>query len=173
MATCCNDSNFGPRMNDLLIALDTAFDTCGKPVCRSFLTAAAPQYVPLDMCCECLTGEGQAWVAVGRATPMNQTTAGTIPCITGFEVHVQVGVARCAAMVDSQGNAPDPDLISMQGLAALRDMKTMYSAIYNWISNSLDDDFHQVTVGDWLPSIQGGCQVGTVALIFRFEGGCC
>jgi hypothetical protein len=173
MAPCCNDSNFGPRINDLLIALDTAFDACGKPVCRAFLTAATAQYVPIDNCCQCLTGEGQLWVAVGRTEPMNTTGAGVISCTTNFEATINVGIARCAATVDSQGNPPDPDLISTQALAALRDMKTMYRAISDWISNSLNGDIHQVTIGAWTPSVQGGCQVGSIDLTFRFEGGCC
>lgn len=172
MAPCCSDTTFAPQMNNLLIALDNAFDTCGRPVCRAFLTAAAPQYVPIDTCCLCSSGEGQAWVAVGRTSPMNQSSAGLVPCITNFEAEVQVGVARCAATVDSQGNAPDPDLISTQALAAMRDRKTMYSAIYDWM-NTQGIDIHDVTVGDWLPSVAGGCQIGTVSLVFRFAGGCC
>lgn len=172
MAACCQDTQFGPQMNNLLLALDAAFTTCGRPVCRAFLTAATPQYVPLDTCCNCSSGEGQAWVAVGRTTPMNQTTAGLIPCITNFEASIQIGVARCAATVDSQGNAPDPDLIGIQALAAMRDRKTMYSAIYDWM-NTQDIDVHDVTVGDWVPSVQGGCQVGVIDVTYRFSGGCC
>lgn len=169
---CCQDTTFGPQMNNLLMTLTDAFDTCGSPVCRSFLTAAAPQFVPIDTCCLCSTGEGQAWVAVGRVSPMNQTQQGTIPCITNFQAQIQIGVARCAATVDDMGNAPDPDLIGVQALQALVDRKTMYSAIYGWMDDQ-DIDPHDVIIGDWLPSVQGGCQVGTIGLEFMFTGACC
>lgn len=170
--TCCSDTTFGPQMNNLLLALDNAFDTCGRPVCRAFLTAAQAQYVPYDTCCLCSTGEGQAWVAVGRVTPMNQSQQGVVPCITNFAATIQIGVARCAAVVDSQGNAPDPDIIGTQALAALVDRKTMYSAIYDWMTTQ-NIDIHDVTIGDWVPSVQGGCQVGVIELTFMFTGSCC
>lgn len=173
--TCCQDRFIGPGINSLLISLQNAFEQCGVPVCRAFLMAAQPHLVTWDTCCECADGTvGQLWVSVGTTVPELTNTAGQgpIPCAVPFDVTITAGVLRCALTVDDQGNAPDPDALSLEALAVLRDRITLYSGTRQWAADQ-DIDPHDLTLGAWRALSGGGCVGGEITITYRIPSDLC
>lgn len=166
--TCCDNEPLGPILVSLLECLSDAFEECGVPPCRSFIST--DQTIPWDVCCECEDNSvGQLWVGVTNISPLNTPTAGAGPvkCPSNFTATVNVGLLRCALTQSDNGDPPTADLVSLQSLAILRDRQIMMQAIKCcWAPTIELDDW---TIGDW-DSLGpwGSCAGGLVELTIRF-----
>lgn len=112
-----------------------------------------------DDCCE-----GQVWVRVQRIEPMVGRTAGTAnPCgVLGWVAVLGVGIVRCAAVLDDQGNAPSPEAVTADTVEMNEDSAALAQGILC--------SGHARTIDQWLPSgPMGGCVGGEWTCTVRYD----
>lgn len=156
----------GDRVGDsaqrLLGTVLARLDDHAAPVCRAFLAPGAA--APWDTCCDCPTGEGQAWVAIERvypAGPFPNEDAGAHRCAPNeYGANLTVGVLRCAAVVDDHGRAPTGERVTADGEKVARDRALVRDAILcDYLAP--DDDPGSFRMGGWDPlGPAGGCVGG-------------
>lgn len=74
-------------------------------------------------------------------------------------LHLEVGVIRCAAVVDDQGNAPDPALITADALLQTDDWQSVLDALV--IDVPRLPYVQRTKLDKWVPKqTQGGCAGG-------------
>lgn len=151
----CTDL-FAEVMQTLLGCANQALIDCGRPVGRAFL--APGSQVAWDDCCD-----GQLWVRMINVFPSGRpfpAVDSVQPCgIAVLAVQLAVGVVRCAAVVDDNGNAPTPEELTADTLAQSADASILLSAIQCCDLPTTTDKL--IRVGTWTPSgPQGGCVGG-------------
>lgn len=160
--TCCDGDRLSPKLEALLGCAQSTLAECGVPVCRAFISTSTTP--PWDVCCECEDGVGQLWVAVDRIEPVLGT--GT-KCGNIWEANVWIGIMRCALTQDATGNAPDPDDLTNEALAIVRDRLLMAQAIRCCYGEANEPD--DWTIGPWQSlGPMGGCVGGRQNLTVRF-----
>ena len=147
--------------SELLDCLVGLLDDEGRPVCRAVLASGGS--VPWDVCGESSDGsEGQAWVAVGQVTPVEQFPAGSPPhrCPPPeYATVLTVAVLRCAATVDDQGRPPSPERMAADASKVAADRAAMRDAVVCCLAGGLEPGEWQM--GSWTPlGPQGGCVGG-------------
>lgn len=160
-------------------------ETVGGDVCSCCLHPG--QSVPVDYCCECdvggEAGEGQAWVRPGRIYPTSGRfpvqLVDAAPCPAGlglWAVELVLGVYRCAAAMDDDGEPPSCDRTWGDTEKLLSDAAALRAAISCCFPNMGDPgegDPPVVVVGGWEslgPS--GGCVGGQMTVTVQFSD-CC
>lgn len=164
-----------PLAQALLACLCSALDdTVGGPVCSCCL---APGPEPVD-CCDCAEGEGKAWVRVVRIFPTTsrfpQQALDPGACRTGgWAVELELGVARCVATIDDDGNPPSCDDRNADTIKILEDAAAMRAAVSCcYPSTDLGRAWRSVP-GQWTPiAPAGGCAGGTMLVTIE-SADCC
>jgi hypothetical protein len=164
-----------PLAQALLACLCAALDdTVGGPVCSCCL---APGPEPVD-CCACAAGEGKAWVRVVRIFP----TAARWPlpaldpsaCAAGgYGVELELGVVRCVATIDDDGNPPSCDQRNADTIKILEDAAAMRAAASCCFpSTELGRQWRSLP-GEWRAiEPQGGCAGGVMTVTIE-SADCC
>lgn len=150
---------------ELLSCVESALAEYDAPACRTFVApGGSPSW---DVCCDCGTGDGQAWVAISQVYPTdNFPTAqtGGMRCLpSGFGAQLAVGILRCAAVVDDQGRAPSSERLTADAWKVQRDRQIVERALR--CCYFADADPGTFTIGSWTPlGPQGGCVGGLTTL---------
>lgn len=133
---------------------------------RTFIAAGGPP--AWDICCQVGLAEGQAWVQLQSVVP---TLNFPMPAPPGrgfaeWAVSVNLGVLRCAAVPDDQGNPPSEQAIANDVLKVSRDRLLMQQTVECcFIQELYDPDV--CMIGAWTPlGPQGGCVGGQQNLTF-------
>lgn len=136
--------------------LDTVTDSLTPTPGRSVLAPGSE--VAWDDCCD-----GQVHVRVITVEPNyptaqrgNATVSGNCDPVA-WSVTLGVGVIRCAAVLDDDGNAPAPHQITADARQMLDDMNTLAQALTCHTFPGLD----RLALSTWNPSgPMGGCHGG-------------
>lgn len=136
------------------------------PTCRTFVAPAGPP--AWDACSQVDGGrEGQAWVQVANVFPSDnfptqQTGPMRVPP-TGWGAQLAVGVLRCAATVDDQGQPPSSEELTADARKVARDRAIVRDAVRCCYLK--DADPGDYVIGAWTPlGPQGGCVGGSTQL---------
>jgi hypothetical protein len=169
----------GPLVTRLLGCLcDQLPATLAGPAC--FCCARPGLAVPADFCCSCdgvTPGEGQAWVRAARIFPVTARfptpQADRDPCERGgWAVELQLGVWRCAATVDDEGNPPECADVTRDAMVALSDAAAMRRAVKCCFAVPRGD--YLVVVNGWEPlGPNGGCAGGQLTITVGFYDCAC
>lgn len=133
-----------------------------SPTPGRVITLAPGEAVAHDNCCD-----GQVWVRLSTLTANQGNDAtrqgGLSVCnVPHFLAVVELGVQRCAAVLDSQGKAPTPEAIAKDGRQSIDDMAALLSVL------RCDDNVR--SLGTWQPSgPEGGCHGGSWTFTMRFD----
>lgn len=153
------------KAESLLSCLESTLSAYNAEACRTFLAPGGPP--PWDTCCDCGTGEGQAWVQIAQVFPTDnfptqQTGAMRCPP-TGFGVQMFIGILRCAATVDDTGRAPSAAKMMEDARKVQRDRAIITEALRCCYLQTEDPGSY--VVGAWTPlGPQGGCVGGQVGV---------
>jgi hypothetical protein len=150
---------------ELLSCLESTLADYNAPACRTFIAPGGPP--PWDACCDCGTGDGQAWVQIAQVSPTDNfplAQTGAMRCPpSGQLVVVNVGVLRCAATVDDQGRPPSAARMTADAAKVQRDRAIVSEAIR--CCYLADADPGTYVIGAWTPlGPQGGCVGGSTSL---------
>lgn len=156
-----------PLAAELLECLCTALEgSLSGPPCRCCIYPGAA--VPADSCCECDGGQGQAWVRVARIYPIivgrfpNQMFEPT-RCDThrAWAVELELGVYRCLATLDDDGNPPTCEQLEHDAQMIADDAAAMRVAARCCFAGRDRD----MVMGAWAPiGPSGGCGGGSMTL---------
>lgn len=116
---------------------------------RTLLVAPGAE-VAWDDCCE-----GQLWGRVVNLAPLQSTSQQSARgCFEPFYLlSIELGILRCASVVNNQGKAPRPETLTDEGLRGIADMAALLEAI------QCNDRTR--TIGRWTPrGPDGGCVGG-------------
>lgn len=173
-----NDDPVWPLATALLDCLCSVLpDTLRGAVCDCCVYPGDD--VPMDNCCACAAGEGQAWIRVGRVF----RTGGRFPdpatleenCKIGaWAVELTMGVYRCAATIDDSGNAPACAVLEGDAQALLSDGAALRQAATCCFPPLLDDlNGGRYVVGDTtFLTPTGGCMGTQMDMTVEFFD-CC
>lgn len=155
--------DYGPTLTSVLSAASSALNAEGRPTGRVTLSPGGP--VAWDDCCE-----GQLYLRVIEVYPTMGSSGAPFPQIDSAQkgvgcgvkmlaLHLGLGVLRCAATLDSDGNAPSDAAMSADTLAASADLSTLLDVIACTVPTL--PGVQQMKVGRWQPQgVQGGCHGG-------------
>ena len=107
-------------MQAILDCADAALTTDGRGAGRSLLVPG--DNVPDDWC-DC---DGQLYVRVVNILPQGQQPHCAPISLNAI---LAVGVIRCAAVLDSNGNPPEASVLTAEALAMTQDAATIYGAL--------------------------------------------
>lgn len=159
-----------PKLLMLRDCLEGTLAANGAPTVRTFVAPAGPP--PWDICCVAGRAEGQAWVQLSGTDPTNDFPRQTGPQRLGFgewAVSVTLGIIRCAAVVDEQGNPPSVDALMANAEKVNRDRMLLQMAIECCFLPELDVEGGYI-IGGWRPlGPNGGCVGGQQTLQFVSE----
>ena len=139
--------------------LSSAYDHLPHKPARTLLAPGGE--VAWDDCCE-----GQLWVRVTSVsqayiTPRGGGAAASQCQPVRWDLSLAVGILRCAAVLDDDGNAPTPRAITADAAEMVEDMGSLADAVICHDSTDLE----RVTLGSWTPlGPQGGCHGGEWAV---------
>lgn len=125
---------------------------------------ASGAQVAWDDCCD-----GQLWarlVTLEPGEPVGGRNSGARmsgPCgYTHYFASVELGIVRCALVLDDQGTAPNAADLTAEGLAGLADMGALLEAIKCFPATR--------SISRWTPTgPQGGCVGGFWTLSIRLD----
>lgn len=164
----CTDL-FGPVLQTLLDCCHDALAGCDRDVGRAFIAPGAN--VAWDDCCD-----GQLWVRLATAFPSGRPFPNPDtqqPCgITVLAARIAIGIVRCAAVVDDDGVAPAPDVLTGDANGVTTDASILLSAIQCCALPGISEQ--AVRIVSWTPSgPQGGCVGGEWEIIVGLDNcGC-
>jgi hypothetical protein len=140
--------------------LGCVHDALREPVGRVVVMPGAS--VVWDDCCE-----GQLWVRVVSVVGAGTLTKSAMqPCAPLYQVNLTVGVVRCAAVIDSQGNPPTPAVMTHDADTTLRDFADVVTGLVCCASKV--PEISALRVESWAPvGVDGGCVGGEVSASFR------
>jgi hypothetical protein len=153
-----------PRLAWLLECLVDRLEHYGVPACRTFLQPGAD--APWDACGLSEGGaEGQAWVGIERVYPVRpfplEDTTEQRCSPYEYAADVVLGVLRCAATLDSNGNPPPVEAVLADSQAQTRDMAIVREALLCCYRLEVDSDPGEFRLGSWEPlGPAGGCVGG-------------
>lgn len=156
--------DFTPVLTSILSAAASRLNEEERPTGRTTLSPGAQ--VAWDDCCA-----GQLYLRVieiypsaGRggsgAFPQMDSVQKGVGCgITLLAAHLALGVIRCAATLDDDGNAPTDAQMSADALGSMADLSTLLDVLGCDLSGL--PGVMASKVGRWLPQgVQGGCVGG-------------
>lgn len=109
--------------------------------------------VAWDDCCN-----GQVWGRLVSISPLPTANPSRIPGLSGcaapaFIATLELGIIRCAAVVDDQGRAPSDMAVSRDGEQSIEDMATLLGVLASLESTR--------SIVAWTPQgPEGGCHGG-------------
>jgi hypothetical protein len=142
-------------------------DTVGGPVC--VCTPIPGDQAIADYCSAGPGGVGQAWVRLARVFMTRQfpQPVTTAPCPDGFwAADYELGVLRCAATLDEQGNPPSPAALAGVAARVVDDAAAVMETAQCCLPGGLPR-----IVGDWRPMQGGGCTGGTCTVTVQLVPG--
>lgn len=159
-----NDFVFA-KAEELLSCLEEYLAEYSAEACRTFIAPGNPP--AWDFCCDCGRGDGQAWVQVANVFPTDNFPAqqtGAMRCPpSGLGVTFNVGVLRCAAVVDDNGRPPSSARLIADAKKVHRDRAIVSEAIRCCFLADADPGTY--VIGEWTPlGPQGGCVGGQTGL---------
>lgn len=108
----------------------------------------------LDECCV-----GQVWVRLTGLSPRAERN-----CIVGWDASIEVGVARCVAVLDDQGVSPSAAAVSADAAQMLADMEALQRGLECCVGSVRK--VQRLAMGSWYPlTVQGGCAGGSWSII--------
>ena len=129
---------------------------------RAFVSAGS---VAWDECCD-----GQTWVRVTSLVPDPPTDQRC--SVDWWDAGIEVGVLRCASVVDDRGNAPSASRLTAEAQSTARDMWNLAEAIRCYFAD-VPTVVH-VDLGTWTPlGAEGGCVGGTWTATVRLAACAC
>lgn len=150
------DEPLGPILLEILTC---AQENLTNPV--ALVTITPGNTVAWDDCCE-----GELWarvVSVVGASSMSNPRLQ--PCAATWQVRFEVGVIRCAHVVDDAGNIPTAAQMTADALATYQDRADLTYALMCCVPGI--PGIQDLQVGDWLPQgPEGGCVGGTLTSTF-------
>lgn len=155
-------------LDKLVELLQCAEEQIDVPVCRTFINPGPD--APHDVCSKQRDGsDGQMWVGhlfsnEGWPVPTGLPTT----CAAPFADQIEIGIVRCAAKVNDQGEAPPADEVTADAYQQQADRIALRNAIQCcWSVDNLN-----IVIIDWtaIPPT-GGCVGGVWTLSVR-DGGC-
>lgn len=153
----------GPLVDDLLACAVAALSA--DPVGRAQISPGAT--VAWDDCCE-----GQLWVRVVSIHPTGAPYPGQDTrqnCgVLLWAANLAVGVLRCAAVVNDQGQAPSPATLTAEAHRMLADEAALSEAVRCCFAPN--HEYLKTTLGAWTPlGPDGGCVGGEWALTISVD----
>lgn len=148
-------------------ALYVTMAECDAKPCRISLSPSSE--TPIDVCCDCGDGDGQAWVSIIGAKPLDSRMAGYAPCAIETEVLYVVGVARCAAKQDRRGNPPSAEQLDADTQKLMRDFQIMRKAFLGTFVSELGLDKQMYRLGDYDVHPVRDCMVATHEFYVTFD----
>lgn len=149
-----------PILNGVLSAASSAFEEAGTAPGRVELT---PGNLPAwDDCCE-----GQLYLRVIEVFPslpfpqfdVDQKGAGGACAIKLLDVHIGLGIIRCAHSIDDDNNAPTPEEVTSDGFEMLDDMSTLLEVVVCQLEGIRG--IMKIKLDRWTPQgVNGGCHGG-------------
>lgn len=156
------------QLNELL---DCAYEALSLKPCRYFLNPGPN--AALDSCGRKVEDgveyDGQLWVALNNMQPNWPIPTG-LPseCPKLYTGTVELGIARCAAVINDNGQPPPVDAITANAEQQIIDRWELFQAISCcWSVEGKDWLINQWVVRE----VSGGCTLGTWHLRLRI-GGC-
>lgn len=159
----------------LALALDTLgaelAGTAGGPVGRLVLAPGAA--VPADGCCSdtCDTEGGPCGQAHVRLSRIWNSTRFPAPDVTlngcsgMLAAEIELGVYRCAAGMDGDGEPPTPEDVGQDAVVAMDDLAAMRATALSVFGRSVP-----VIPGFWVPvGPSGYCHGGTLLFTAQFN----
>lgn len=153
------------RAEALLACLETVLSKYDAEACRTFIAPGGPP--SWDVCCDCETGDGQAWVQIASVTPTDDfpiPQSGPMRCPpSGFAALLNIGILRCAAVLDDQGRAPSSERLTADAAKVQRDRAIVAETLRCCYLDDADPGTY--VIGSWTPlGPQGGCVGGQTSL---------
>lgn len=150
-------------------------DTVGGPVCRCSLRHGVPPPTA-DFCCDCGTGEGEAWVMVSAIYPSTRFPDEELSvgnCVRNeWAVELTLGVYRCVRVGDGQ-SPPTAEELRADTEKIMDDAAAMRCAITCCLPDNPLLDGSDILPGRWSPiESSGGCGGGTMIVTLRASGHC-
>lgn len=156
--------DYEPILNGVLSAAASALVEAGRPTGR---VEMVPGRLPAwDDCCE-----GQLYLRVielyptaGQNAPFpqidaQQRGAGSRCGFHAVALHIGLGVIRCAATVDGEGNAPTPARVTQDAVTMLDDMALLLDVLV--CNAETIQGVQSLKMDRWLPQgVEGGCHGG-------------
>lgn len=154
-----------PQAESLLACVEATLAKYDAPTCRSFIAPGTPP--PWDVCCDCGTGDGMAWVQIASVNPTDDfptAATGAMRCTPGEQsVSYNIVVLRCAATVDDQGRPPSSERLIADARKVQRDRAIISEAIRCCFLEDADPGTY--VIGSWTPlGPNGGCVGGSTTL---------
>lgn len=120
---------FAENLENLLSAIAADSSIALSPTPGRTILVAPGEVVAHDDCCD-----GQVWARLVTLAPTPTTNPagrpGLHPCaLPHFVATIELGVIRCAAVVNSNGKAPSPRQITADGQQGLADMSTLLGVL--------------------------------------------
>lgn len=153
---------FADEVANVLAYLTNEAANALDPVPGRVVHIAPGEAVAFDDCCE-----GQVWsrlVTMGAAQAARTgAQPGTSVCASPhFVATLELGIVRCAATLNNQGQAPSPDRITDDGEQGLDDMAALFEVL------KCSDLVR--SLGQWSPvGPQGGCFGGAWQFTVRLN----
>jgi hypothetical protein len=142
-------------------------NTIAGPVC--VCTPIPGDQAIADYCGAGPNGVGQAWVRLSRVFMTRQfpQPITTAPCPDGFwAAEYELGVLRCAATLDDEGQPPSPAALAWDAAMATDDAAAVMDTGQCCLPKGLPR-----LVGDWRPMQGGGCTGGTATVTVHLVPG--
>lgn len=150
------------RVELLLLDLVAAVSGCGDPV-----SSWAIEHDENEMTeCDCPVSLGHAFARVVRVfptgisgAPFPQAASVSLNCAHQLGALIELGIYRCVASLDANGNPPDSITRTDESARQIRDMSAIYATIQrnarpNWSK-------FPIVLQQWTPvGTQGGCAGG-------------
>lgn len=162
------------KAEELLSCLETALSKYQAHACRTFVAPGNPP--AWDVCCDCGIGDGQAWVQIANVFPTDnfpQAQTGAMRCVpAGQGVLFNVGILRCAAVLDDQGRPPSSERLTADARKVQRDRAIVREAIRCCFLE--DADPGTFVLGTFTPlGPQGACVGGITPVTVAVDACAC
>lgn len=142
------------RLTLILNAASIAVSGCGVPVDKTGIVHGA---IVWDECCE-----GYLFLRVIQTNvtnPFPQPSETPTTCVRILGTQVEIGILRCAPMMDDNGNPPSDAVQSAFAYEMIVDKSILYNVLVN---HNPDWAAYPLVIGSWNPlDIEGGCGGGT------------
>jgi hypothetical protein len=168
------DLTAGPLAQGLLACLCRALEiSIAGPVCQCCLHPGTA--VPMDLCCDCGPGQGQAAVRIVSiyptvAFPAQSFTQERCPTST-LAVVLEMVVYRCAATMGDDGSPPSCEAMTHDALVAADDAAAMRCAVTCCLAQAAPDV--RFVLGAWQPlGVLGACHGGSMQVTVEISQFC-
>lgn len=147
-----------PILSLMLAKAQVALEEAGRPASRVLLSPG--ENAAWDECCQ-----GQLWVRLASILPqVDQRGIGaSVPCgVMWWVATIELGILRCAASLDSRGNAPSASAISSDAVGTWQDAQVLQRVFLC--------DAATRSIISWVPlGTDGGCTGGAWTYTMKLD----